>query len=89
VAFTAERFNFEKYKWGRLQEKHASATWNLGIIPPFEPYLLPYSYALRGRKTKKLCVKTAGHRTVKTEIHLKIQYLPHGSRDGTVGILTG
>jgi hypothetical protein len=41
-------------KLGGLHEKHAVATWNLGTVSAF---------ALRQRKTKKICVEMAGRRT--------------------------
>jgi hypothetical protein len=45
-------------KSGRLHEKHAVATCNLGTIAVF---------ALRQRKTKKTCVEMAGRRTFRMQ----------------------
>jgi hypothetical protein len=32
VVLTARELNFDEFKSGRLHEKHAVATWNLGTI---------------------------------------------------------
>jgi hypothetical protein len=35
VTFTAEKFNIEEFKSGRLHEKGAMATWRIRNIPGF------------------------------------------------------
>jgi hypothetical protein len=35
VAFTAERFNVDAYRLGRLREGRTVATWGLGTISAF------------------------------------------------------
>jgi hypothetical protein len=50
VAFTAEGRNFDGFKSEGLLEKHALATWNLGIIAAF---------ARRQSNTSRTCASKA------------------------------
>jgi hypothetical protein len=60
VTLAALELNLDEFKKGRLHEKHAVATWNLGTI---------LAFAWR-QKNPETCVVTTGRRTfgIRTDI---------------------